>query len=114
MAKYLSNAFSLSMLPLPSVLDPAADVRVRVKPITEAFARNIAGAYTSVVGHQDTASLFSSVLGIQVPMNRVTTKLSHGDCLLVGQYMGPRLPEGTTTLPEGASIQWMIVEALGE
>lgn len=25
---------------------------------------------------------------------------------LVGQYRGPRLPDGATTLPEGATIEW--------
>jgi hypothetical protein len=27
----------------------------------------------------------------------------------VGQYTGPRLPEGSKTLPEGASVEWLFV-----
>lgn len=28
---------------------------------------------------------------------------------IVGQYDGPRLPEGAIALPEGASIRWVFV-----
>ena len=35
--------------------------------------------------------------------------LKEGDVALVGQYSGPRLPEGATTLLEGATIKWMVV-----
>jgi hypothetical protein len=63
----------------------------------------------SVVGHADTAAVFSSVLGRVVAHNRETVKLAPDDILLVGQYIGPRLPEGATALPEGATIEWWIV-----
>jgi hypothetical protein len=33
-------------------------------------------------------------------------QLAPGDVLLVGQYVGPRPPEGTTELPEGAEVRW--------
>lgn len=49
----------------------------------------------SAIGHADTAK----VLGL--PCNRVTLKLTLGDILYVAQLQGGRLPEGTTTLPEG-------------
>jgi hypothetical protein len=42
-------------------------------------------------------------------MNRANVSLAAGDRVLVGQYSGPRLPEGTTTLPEGATIKWLVV-----
>lgn len=28
-------------------------------------------------------------------------------------YAGPRLPEGSTTLPEGAKIRWLVAEIRG-
>jgi hypothetical protein len=37
-------------------------------------------------------------------------KLNQGTRLLVGQYDGPRLPEGATSLPEGATLTWFKVE----
>lgn len=63
---------------------------------------------TSVVGHENTAGLFSSMLGRPVAMNRATVALNPGDELLVGEYSGPRLPEGATSLPEGAEIKWAL------
>ena len=61
----------------------------------------------SAVGHADTAHIFSKVLDIEVPMNRQTLALQKGEQLLVGQYIGPRLPEGATELPAGATIKWL-------
>lgn len=49
----------------------------------------------SVIGHPDTAA----VLG--VPCNRASITLEKGDVLFVAQLQGGRLPEGSTTLPEG-------------
>ena len=62
-----------------------------------------------IVGHADTAAVFSSVLGVEIPCNRATVALKEGDVALVGQYSGPRLPEGATALPEGAAIKWVVV-----
>jgi len=66
--------------------------------------------WQSIVGHDDTALLFTSLLGHSVQARRVSTSLAPGDVVLVGQYNGPRLPEGATALPEGAKIRWILVE----
>ena len=50
-----------------------------------------------------------SILVRPVVANRVNVKLEPGVLILVGQYIGPRLPKGATTLPEGASIEWWTV-----
>lgn len=60
----------------------------------------------SAVGHQDTAN----VLG--VPMNRANVKLEKGDSVIVAQLQGGRLPEGSTTLPEGFSFKFLLVTVL--
>ena len=57
----------------------------------------------------DTAAIFSSLLGLDVPCNRATFQLKEGVTLFVGQYKGPRLPEGATSLPEGATVEWAMV-----
>ena len=95
------NAFSLNML------DGNADISVRKVSVT--VAASLAANCTSAVGHADTAAVFSSVLGVEIPCNRATVALKEGDVALVGQYSGPRLPEGATSLPEGAAIKWMVV-----
>lgn len=70
----------------------------------------LASGFTSCVGHPDTAALFTEVIGIQVPFARITVALKSGDTAIIGQYRGPRLPEGCHILPEGATIQWIKLE----
>jgi hypothetical protein len=65
---------------------------------------------TSVVGHADIAHILGEIIGTTVPMNRENVTLHAGDVLIVGQYVGGRLPEGTTTLPEGAEVKWFKVQ----
>jgi hypothetical protein len=64
----------------------------------------------SCVGHADIAAVLSGLIGSTVPVNRVSVSLQPGDTLVVGQYVGPRLPEGCSALPEGAHIEWYAVE----
>lgn len=121
---YVANAFSLSMLVredqhgTPRGYEPhhsdAMAVARMPRPL-ETPDRLIqeweaAGAeIVSAVGHADTAAIFAAQLGREVAPNRVSVKLAAGDILVVGQYVGPRLPEGTTELPEGARIEWWVV-----
>ena len=99
---YLLNAFSANMLEELTAL-------VRFTEISATTMAELAQESVSAVGHADTSALFSAILGIEVPCNRVTVTLKAGDNALLGQYTGPRLPEGATTLPEGASIKWVLV-----
>ena len=65
--------------------------------------------YTSVIGHADTAAVVGNLLGKEVAFNRVSVSLQHGDILYVAQVVGGRLPEGSTTLPDGFSIKFVKV-----
>ncbi len=99
----LANAFSLNMV-------AAFPATIHAEEITSEKARELlASDFESVVGHPNTAAVFGEQLGIQVQANRTTISLSSGDQMVVGQYRGPRLPEGATSLPEGATIQWLLV-----
>lgn len=96
MTTYLSNAFALSMV---------EDGSFRVATLTAEDARKaITNGFTSAIGHADIAAVVSGLLGVDAPMNRVNLTLTTGDVLVVAQYVGPRLPEGATTLPEGSKI----------
>lgn len=119
---FLLNAFSLQML--------EGDATVRFTEVSEDTIFNTGhweerpfndeggiptGAGTeafwesdlvSAIGHADTAR----VLG--VPMNRVNVTLKKGDTAFVAQLQGGRLPEGSTTLPEGFSFKFIKVEVL--
>ena len=98
---FILNAFSLNML--------VGNADIVVREITKNVAACLAPACVSAVGHADTAAVFGSVLGVEIPCNRATVALKDGDLALVGQYSGPRLPEGATALPEGAAIKWLVV-----
>jgi len=101
--RWLVNAFSLGMLP--------AERRwsLTVEPVTTAVAALFAADAESAVGHATTAALYSELLGVQVACSRVAITLAQGDIALVGQYDGPRLAEGATSLPEGARLRWLLV-----
>lgn len=69
---------------------------------------------TQAVGHEQTAALASASLegaggdpGL-VRFNRVSVRFTESTEMLICQYVGPRLPEGATTLPEGAELVWYI------
>lgn len=105
MATYISNAFSAQML--------GRELTGTVRPVSLARVRHLLGrrdaageTVTSCVGHADVAAVISAQLGRAVAANRVSVALRRGDVLLIGQYVGPRLPEGATALPEGAEIGW--------
>lgn len=88
--QFLLNAFSLQMIDVP------ASVKFEeVESLPEGL--------TSAIGHADTAA----VLG--VPMNRINVKLNSGDVAFVAQLVGGRLPEGSTSLPEGFKFKFIKV-----
>lgn len=99
---YLANAFSLNML------DGDANLSIR-KVRTEVVREFLADGFVSAIGHADTAAVVSDDLGLQVEANRVNVNFQVDDVLVVAQYKGPRLPEGTTRLPEGATIEYFVV-----
>ena len=112
---YISNAFSLSMLDrdeqtaetLGRVTKKTRVPRPVEDPQAWLAARHLkTDIIVSAVGHADVAAIYSAALGIDIPVNRVSVKLEPRDELLVGQYVGPRLPEGATALPDGATIEW--------
>jgi len=102
---FISSAFSLNML-------AELNAEVSVRPLEVRDVRDFhrsEGGLESVVGHADTAAVFSGMLGFEVPCRRVTLSLRPGDRLVGGQYRGPRLSEGATSLPKGATIEWALV-----
>ena len=86
---YLLNAFSLQMV-------TGFPVNVKFEEVTE-----LPRGLVSAIGHQDTAN----VLGVD--MKRINVVLNAGDIFYVAQLQGGRLPEGSTTLPEGYSFRFL-------
>jgi len=107
MRTILSNAFSLQMLDLQGTSS------VQVTPLTLDEVRQILKkGFISAVGHQDTATVLSDMLGLDVPCNRINVHLTPDDVLVVAQLVGGRLPEGSTKLPDGFSFQFVKVRVL--
>lgn len=104
---YVTNAFSLQMIP-----EGITSARIQAEVIDKERAKYLlrTTAWWSAVGHADLAALASAELGVEVPTNRQPVTLTPNDEVLVVQYRGPRLPEGTTSLPQGAEIQYWIVK----
>lgn len=98
----ITNSFSINML------SGAFHELMFTKLDLEDAQRLVSQGLTSYIGHADMAAVVGGLLEKEVPMCRETMKF-HG-VLLVAQYTGPRLPEGTTVLPEGAAVEFWLVE----
>lgn len=95
--KFITNAFSIQML--------NTDVMstVRFTPVSEDDFNKIKSSVPSAVGHADTAR----VLGVEC--NRINISLEAGDNIVVAQLIGGRLPEGSSTLPNGFKFRYILV-----
>lgn len=97
----LSNAFSIQML------DTSVAHTVSITPIEPA---QIPSDCVSAIGHADTARVVSTILHRSVPCNRMNVRLTEHDTLYIAQLISGRLPEGSTTLPEGFQIVFLKVQ----
>lgn len=89
----LINSFSLQMLDsFPASVD--------FEEIGEREFNDLRPFLKSAIGHTDTAT----VLGVQA--NRISIGLKPGEEFIVAQLQGGRLPEGTTSLPNGFSFRF--------
>ena len=115
----ITNAFSLNVLRdrAPEKVDAyeLAPYLLKMRPLTLDEARaevrlayNYQG-YRSVVGHAQLGPIYSTLLGTPVAVSRETYAMASDEVILVGQYTGPRLEEGTKQLPAGAKIEWWLV-----
>lgn len=113
----IANNFSLSMLDrwIQAKRGDVVNEKQRVpRPCDDPIdflilAERDGATVESVVGHADTAAVFSTALGRRVRVNRVKVKLERDALLLVGQYIGPRLQVGATAMPEKARIEWWTI-----
>ena len=100
---YLSNAFSLNMF---RNMDDVQFLRIKSITPKDIPSKEV----ISVVGHKDMATILSDMLGFEVAYNRASLSLNDGDIIYVAQYVGPRLPEGATILPENAEIKFFEIK----
>lgn len=119
---YFVNAVSLNML--PEDFSGSMDVTPLSKSdaMVDLYNSIVGGYVVPAIGHRDTAAVAVNDLCVheygpdwvekclQVADTRPTVRAQAGDILLVVQYRGPRLPEGATSLPEGARITYAQVK----
>jgi len=100
---YLANALSLNMF--NHLTKP---FKLNIKPMSQTEASNIlkSNKFISAIGHADMANILTNMMGVSITQNRISLNINPGDTLIIAQYIGPRLPEGTTTLPENATIKF--------
>jgi len=98
---YIANAFALSML-------PTYTTNVEVREVNALPTED----YVSVIGHDSLIPILEGITGHTYPVKRISVKLTDTDTLYVAQYTGPRLPEGATELPEGASLVFLRVRVI--
>ena len=102
---YICNAFSGNMVPENCLI---RKTKLSLEGLKTILAKLNEEEIKSAVGHEDTAKLFTNLLGFPVEKNRINVALDECDGALVGQISGGRLPEGCTTLPEGIEVNWYL------
>jgi len=107
MAKKIVSALSLNMADLAS--QPNGSFNWSVLTVQGAATLAQSGEWTKEVGHEDIARIAAGELGVEALFARTDIKVGAGDMLLVVQYTGSRLPAGTSVLPTGAKIQYVLV-----
>lgn len=130
---YICNALAMGMLNrgeqerginyratqgMPRIPSPLTLEEARVFAHSRPFAESSSPELVAAVGHIDTARLIADALGLSIEQvhGRITVRLrpttgryDDDEYALIGAYTGPRLPEGCTTLPEEATLEWWII-----
>jgi hypothetical protein len=87
--------YVLNTLVIPIDFERYERVTVKIRKASVEEVRRLlqSNQFVSAVGHQATAVLLTQLLGVEVPMNRITIKAQPGD-ILVHFVLKERLPEG--------------------
>jgi len=106
---HISNAFSLGML-------QGSEVTLKVTEVGTETVKTLLKSqdFQNSIGHQGTADILTSLLDVNVPMNRASIKLQKGDALIVFQLL-TRLEEGKVLSKEEIEklpFKFFLVEVL--
>ena len=104
---YLVNAFSVNML-------DRVGQAINFVPVSPAAVSDLLRNedWESGCGHATgviRAAIRDGVRGRdvpEIPINRVNLVLNRNTSMIVAQYRGPRLQEGATKLPKGATVEF--------
>lgn len=97
---YIGNVFTFGFL-------ASKNVDIKSRQITwEEFDQALQGEFVNYMGHEDVARM------VGLKQNRISISVKSGDVVYLAQYDGPRLEEGATVLPQGATLIPLRVEVL--
>jgi len=90
-----NKVYVLNTLIVPILFDKYPIVKIKFERLTIAEAREIlqSNSFISAIGHEATAKLLSSLLNINIPVNRISVYLEPGD-IGIHFFLKTRLPEG--------------------
>jgi hypothetical protein len=89
---------------------PAGNNSITTEELIEGEAVLCLSNFVNALGHKEIATIIGEkYLGNALDAPRTSVSLMRGDSCIVAQYVGARLPEGATSLPEGATIKWIII-----
>lgn len=97
---YIGNVFTFGFL-------ANKNVDIKSRQITwKEFDQALQGEFVNYMGHEDVARM------VGLEQNRISISVKSGDVVYLAQYDGPRLEEGATVLPQGATLVPLKVEVL--
>lgn len=89
--KYLTNAFSLNML--PSLDNVVVTLHIEKLNVGEFCSKLIEEGVVNAIGHASTVAVINTLCSTNLAPSRIEVKLENGDELLIFQ-LRTRLPEG--------------------
>ncbi len=101
----LLNSFSLNMINVQET--KIVITEIQLDDVKHLMRSNECVSY---IGHKDFAEILTKLTDFNIPMNRSNFCFGEINKALVFQYSGPRLEEGTTVLPENATIKFFHVK----
>ena len=107
--QFITSVFSMNMLESPQI---GHQFKIYAWKISAESAKDFveSEAPKSVIPNAAFATIISADLDVDVLCNRETVKLRGGDTMLLCQYSGPRLQSGASELPNGAQIDYFVLE----
>jgi len=87
--------YILNSLIVPVNFDKVDEARIRLNRISLEEAKDILSnnKFISAIGHEGSAQVLSQLLGIKIPVNRVSVFFEKGD-IGIHLFLKQRLPEG--------------------